>query len=270
MTKVITLLNEKGGVGKTTIATHLAAGLALYAGLRVVLIDADPQGQAAALMGLRKEPGFYNVLIRDAEWRDELRPIEPSVYCDELNARIIQGELYVLPGNAETRLIPQANPNPFLLRDRLAELNDWADVVVFDTSPTPSVIHTSIWMATDSVLMPTIPSYLSLDGIAYSIVHQEAARRMRAENELGDVDRLGIIPTMFRVGTTAHDVALQQLLKAYGRAVWPSVPQRTIFEQAALVGQLLYKYAPEDETTAQIMGGLIDRVAKGLKINVAG
>lgn len=268
--KVITLLNEKGGVGKTTLATHLAAGLALYAGLRVVLIDADPQGQAAALMGLKKEPSFYNVLIRDAEWRDELRPIPPEVYCDEANARIIQGELYVLPGNAETRLIPQADPNPFLLRDRLAELDTWADVVVFDTSPTPSVIHTSIWMATDSVLLPTVPSYLSLDGIAYSIVHQEAARRMRVENDLGEIDRLGIIPTMFRTGTTAHDVALQQLLKAYGRSVWPAIPQRTIFEQAALVGQLLYKYAPEDETTVQILGGLIDRVAKGLKFYAAG
>lgn len=264
--KVITLLNEKGGVGKTTIATHLAAGLALYAGLRVVLIDADPQGQAAALMGLKKAPGFYDVLIRDAEWRDELRPIAPEVYCDEANARLCRGDLYVLPGNAETRLIPQADPNPFLLRDRLAELSDWADVVVFDTSPTPSVIHTSIWMATDSVLLPTIPSYLSLDGIAYSIAHQEAARRMRTENELGNVDRLGIIPTMFRTGTSAHDVALQQLLKAYGRSVWPSIPLRTIFEQAALVGQLLYKYAPDDETSITILGGLIDRVVKGLGI----
>lgn len=261
--KVITLLNEKGGVGKTTLATHIAAGLALRHGLRVVLIDADPQGQAAALMGLEKAPGFYNVLIRDAEWRDELKYVPTSVYLGEALAAECSGELYVLPGNVETRLIPMANPNPFLLRERLAELTYWADVVVFDTSPTPSVIHTSIWLATDSVLIPCIPSYLSLDGVAHSIVHQEAAGKMRAENDLGDVSRMGIVPTMFRSQTTAHDVALQQLIKQFGRAVWPAVPQRTVFEQAALAGQLLYKYAPDDEVTTAILPALIDRVVTG-------
>ncbi len=257
--KVITLLNEKGGVGKTTLATHVAAGLAIR-GYRVVLADADPQGQAGSLMGLPKEAGFYNLLVREAEFLDVLRFVKP----DQYSAEGAQGELYVLPGNIETRVIPQVNPNPFIIRQRFDELNGWADVVVFDTSPTPSIIHTAIYMATDSVLLPTTPAFLGLDGISHSIMHQDNAQTMRRENQLDDVNRLGIIPTMFRSGTVAHDVAMQQLVKAFKRNLWPAVPLRTVFEGAAMVGQLLYKFAPQDETTTDVLGALVDRVELGM------
>lgn len=259
--KVITLLNEKGGVGKTTLATHIAAGLAIR-GHRVVLVDADPQGQASALMGLPKEPGFYELLVREREFPDVLRFVQPELYS--ASVLDVQGELYVLPGNIETRLISQANPNPFILRQRLVDLDGWADVVIFDTSPTPSLIHTAIYMATDSVLLPTTPAFLGMDGIAHSIMHQENAQQIRQQEQLGDVGRLGIIPTMFRVGTNAHDLAIQQLVKEFKRNLWPPIPQRTVFEAAAMVGQLLYKYAPQDETTTDVLGALINRVELGM------
>ncbi len=262
--KVITLLNEKGGVGKTTLATHIAAGLAIR-GWRVVLIDADPQGQASALMGLPKEAGFYNLLVREAEFQDVVRFVKPDTY----SAQPVEGELYILPGNIETRVIPHVTPNPFIIRQRLEELDGWADVVVFDTSPTPSIIHTAIYMATDAVLLPTIPGFLGMDGIAHSIMHQENVQAMRQENALGDVTRLGIIPTMYRSNTNAHDVALQQLVKEFKRNLWPPMPLRTVFEQAALVGQLLYKYAPQDETTVQVLGALVDRVELGMGLKHA-
>ncbi len=262
--KVITLLNEKGGVGKTTLATHIAAGLAIR-GHRVVLVDADPQGQAGALMGMPKEAGFYNLLVRDYEFIDVLREVK----ADRYSAATVQGELFILPGNIETRVIPHVNPNPFIIRQRLEELNGWADVVVFDTSPTPSIIHTAIYMATDAVLLPTIPGFLGMDGIAHSIMHQENVQAMRQEKDLGDITRLGIIPTMYRSDTTAHDVALQQLAQQFKRNLWPPMPLRTVFEQAALVGQLLYKYAPQDKTTTEVLGALVDRVELGMGLKHA-
>lgn len=262
--KVITLLNEKGGVGKTTLATHIAAGLALR-GKRVVLADADPQGQAGKLLGMNKGPGFYNILIREEEFNTELRLVNPAVYSvDEKPA----GELYLLPGNLETRVISQINPDPFIIRNRFAELTGWADVVVFDTSPSPSMIHTAIYMATDFVLLPTTPAFLGLDGIAHSIAHQQNASALRQENNLGEVKRMGVIPTMFKVNTVAHDVALQQLAKSFGRNLWPPMPERQVFQKAALVGELLYKFAPHSATTVDILGALIERVEKGLNDNV--
>ena len=71
--KIVTLLNEKGGVGKTTLATHLAAGLAIR-GKRVILVDADPQGHATIAFGLSKEPGFYDLIVRNAPFQKVLAP----------------------------------------------------------------------------------------------------------------------------------------------------------------------------------------------------
>jgi len=257
--KVITLLNEKGGVGKTTLATHIAAGLAIK-GYRVVLADADPQGQSAKLMSMEQEPGFYNLLVRDATFKEVLRFVPADVY----SAVHVYGELYLLPGNAETRLVTTVNTDPFLIRNRFEDLDGWADVVIFDTAPTPSTLHTTIYMATDSVLLPTTPAFLGLDGIAHSIMHQKNAKNMRKEYDMSDMNQLGVIPTMFRSNTNAHDAALQQLVKAFRQNLWPAIPQRTVFEQAAMVGQLLYKYAPQDETTVEVLGALVDRVELGM------
>ena len=77
--RVITLLNEKGGVGKTTLAIHIAAGLSLR-GYTVVLVDADPQGNATTALGLAKEPAVHDLIVRNASWRDSLRTVHPDVY----------------------------------------------------------------------------------------------------------------------------------------------------------------------------------------------
>jgi len=278
--KVLTLLNEKGGVGKTTLADHIAAGLALK-GKRVVVIDADPQGHAAALLNQPEAPGLYNLLIRKEEWEDVLVPIPTHVYDpaapepDEQRRNIktrngAGGELYLLPGNVETRAIGAVNPNPFLLREKLRDLAGWADVAVIDTSPTPSQFHTTIYMATDSILFPVQPAYLSLDGLAKSIIRQEQARLEREGMHEGSIARMGIIPTMFRSNTEAHDVALRQLLSEHKRLVWPPVPQRTIWEKAAFVGKLMYRYAPyspetdEGNLVTKELWALIDRVEQSL------
>ena len=90
---------------------------------------------------MAKEAGVYNLLIRDADWQDVIRLVDPAVYAPD-GAKA--GELYLLPGNDETRVIPMIRPNPMLLRDRLEELRTWADYVIFDTSPSASLIHGAV------------------------------------------------------------------------------------------------------------------------------
>ena len=74
---VITLINEKGGVGKTTLATHIACGLAAR-GRSVVILDGDPQGHATIRLGVKKAPALYDLLVRDGEWSNAVRAVAPE------------------------------------------------------------------------------------------------------------------------------------------------------------------------------------------------
>src|SRR5690242_15083890 len=100
MMKIITLLNEKGGVGKTTLAVHIAAGLAAR-GERVVLVDADAQGHATVMLGMSNEPALHDLLVREASFKDTLRFVAPEVYAPYGESK---GQLFLLPGDTETRV----------------------------------------------------------------------------------------------------------------------------------------------------------------------
>src|SRR5262245_24919058 len=107
--KIITLLNEKGGVGKTTMAATIGAGLAIM-GYRVMLIDADPQGHLTLSFGIKRQYSLYNLLVRDEEFSKPgiVVPVPPEVYALPNAKTPSTGRLFIVPGNRETRLIAQA------------------------------------------------------------------------------------------------------------------------------------------------------------------
>lgn len=258
--KVITLLNEKGGVGKTTLATHLAAGLAVR-DQRVVLVDADPQGHATVMNGLAKEPGLYNLLVRDAPFKEVLRFIPPDQY--QMPSRPAVGQLFVVPSNVETRNIANSTSDAFAVHDRLQELANAIDYVIFDTSPTPSLLHGSIYLATDAILYPTKCEYLSFDGLVESINHRQAAQAYRDKWNLGSIEVLGIVPTMYRNQTVEHSENLRELEKQFGKLVWTPIMQRTIWAEAATMRRPVFSIAPETKAAAEAME-LVERVLKGM------
>ena len=245
--KVVTLLNEKGGVGKTTLATHIAAGLARN-GRRVVLLDADPQGHATLSLGVEKAPGLYDLLVRDAPFQDVLRPADSSRYCaaDE----DLRGALQIIPSNIETRSIPIQISDAFVVADRIQELRDLVDLVVVDTPPTPSMLHGSIYLATDALIYPTKCEYLSFDGLTESLTHREMMADTRVRWGLAPLQILAIVPTMFRPGTLVHQENLRQLRERYGEQVWPPIALRTVWAEASTVGQLIYRFAPSSPAAA--------------------
>ncbi len=258
--KIITLLNEKGGVGKTTLATHIAAGLAIR-GLRVILADADAQGLATVSMGLAKEPGLYNLLVRDAPFKDVLRIVPPEWY--QVPDHPSEGRLYVVPSNTETRSIATQISDAFTVLNRFRELEDAIDVVIFDTSPTPSLLHGSIYLATDAILYPTKCEYLSFDGLVESLTHRERVEPARAKWGLSKVDVMGIVPMMYRGSTVLHQENLTQLREQFGGLVWPEIAMRTIWAEASNLRQLLYSFAPSS-SSAQECWDLVERVERYL------
>lgn len=215
--KIITLLNEKGGVGKTTLATHIATGLAIR-GHRVIVADADPQGHATVALGINRTPGLYNLLVREESFRDNLQLVNPSTY--EVPGQQVKGQLYVVPGNHETRAIPLMTSDGLIVLKRFAELRDYVDVVIFDTSPTPSLLHASIYMATNSIIYPTECEFLSLDGLKMSLQHKDSIQPTREQWGLPNLEVLGIVPMKYRSSTVLHSHNLESLQRHYIDKVW--------------------------------------------------
>lgn len=246
--KVISLLNEKGGVGKTTLAVHIAAGMAIR-GKRVLLIDADPQGHATVTFGLKKEPMLHDLLVRDLPFHKALRRVSPDLYSPP--EQPAKGELLVIPSDTSTNVIPLMTSDVMVVRNRLAELENVIDTVIIDTAPTPSLLHGSIYMSTDYILYPTKCEYLSFDGLVESLKHKDEASKARVNLGMKALTVGGIIPTMYRTGTQADDYGIEVLKERFGNLVWPEIKLRTVWSQASFARKILFSFAPETSATAE-------------------
>lgn len=233
--KVITLSNEKGGVGKSTISMHLAAGLAIL-GRRVLLIDADAQANTTIGLGLQKEPGFYELLVRNARWQSVIKVLPPESY--EPPNHPAKGLLAVLPGNNETQLIQHKIQDAFAIVRRIAELKENLDYVIIDTSPTPSLLHGAIYLATDGILYPTLCETFSLQGLLETMDNVKGAPGKQ-------IRTLGIVPNMYRGKTVEHTENLAELQKEFGDLVWDPLALRITWSEASTMRKTVFAIAPE-------------------------
>lgn len=237
--KVITFTNEKGGIGKSTMSMHLAAGLAIL-GHRVLLIDADAQANTTTGLGLQEEPGFFRLLVEGAKWNDWLKVLSPEAY--ELPNQPAKGMLAVLPGNKLTSLVHQNITDAYALKKRLQELEGHIDTVIIDTSPTPSLLHGAIYLATDAVVYPTLCETFSLQGLLKTMNNVQGAPDK-------EIHTLGIIPNMFRANTVEHSENYAELKAAYGDKVWQPIRLRVTWSEASTMRRVLFAIAPEAKAT---------------------
>lgn len=265
--KVITLLNEKGGVGKTTLAKHLAWGLACR-GWRTMLVDGDPQGHATIGCGLAKAPGLYDLLVRDKGWQEVALPLKPERYGIP-GERIPQGKLYVLPSNVETRNIASSIDDSDKFVGRLDELKHLMDFVVVDTSPTPSLLHGMFYNATSGIIYPTQLAHESFDGLMESIQHRQAADKARFDRwGRPAIEVLGIIPTMYRSNTSEQKDNLKKLQAAFGETVWSEIPLATIWAESGSHGLPVYTMQP-GSAAARMVWSMVERVERAYSVKQA-
>jgi len=254
--KTITLHNEKGGVGKTTAAIQIAAGLAIR-GKRVILIDTDASGNATSAVGLEQRPDFYDLIVRNARWPSVLR--EPArKFWGKLAGP--SGHLYVVGSNEETRNIASLIANNWQIRNRLREMDRHVDYVVIDTSPAPSLLHTCIALASDIVIIPTECEGLSaFGGVKHSVAHIQNIRDAAAQGNVQVAQTIAILPNRFDARTATHNSVLESLQHKYGAMVWEPLNEAIIIAEAQLFGQSVFGYAPEHRATEQ-MWQVIDRL----------
>lgn len=248
--QTITLLNEKGGVGKTSLARHIAAALAI-SGKKVLLVDADPQAHSTHQMRLKEYGGMYRLLVQQEEWETVLKNGTPPAAAWAGTLPTI-GQLFVLRGNVETRAIPGLIDDVRLLRERLTELDGYMDYAVIDTSPTPSLLQSMIYIASDALIYPTQAQSLSLDGLAKSVARMTSLNKTRQEFGMSGAQLIGVVPTMVR-STTAHAHGLDLIERHFGRkAVMPALSMSTVWQDAEYNKETLYTFAPNHEATHQM------------------
>jgi chromosome partitioning protein len=236
MTRIYTLANQKGGVGKTTSAINLAAYLG-YFGQRVLLVDLDPQGNATSSLGIDKrtvKTGIYEVLIGSA----------PAGQYILHNPRF---KISLLPSSpalagAEIELVEMAR-REFRLREVLQPVIDRYDYILIDCPPSLSLLTINgLVAAQDGVLIPVQCEYLALEGLGQLT---QTLNRVRS-SLYPDLKVRGVILTMYDGRTKLATDVVSEVRKFFPEQVFEAIIPRSIrLAEAPSFGMPVTAYAPE-------------------------
>ncbi|MEI7721341.1 MAG: ParA family protein [Verrucomicrobiota bacterium] len=232
--QTIAICNQKGGVGKTTTAIHLAAGAA-EAGRRVLLVDLDPQANATSGLGLEIVRGksLYPVLIGNSQALDMLQPSHQE------NLQILSSEMDL--AGAEMELATLENPL-LRVRDALAPLrHDPAfDLVILDCPPSVGLLMTSALVAADKILIPVQCEYFALEGVGKIL---SLIERIKQGDHNPTLSVLGIVLTMYDTRTRLSQQVSQDLRTHLGEQVFRTIIPRSVrLAEAPSHGQTIYEY----------------------------
>ena len=231
---VISMCNQKGGVGKTTTTINLGAAL-VETGRRVLLVDFDPQGSLSVGLGVNPhtlEVSIYNLLLS--------KEYEPAEVISETT---VEG-LDILPSNidlsaAEVQLVTEVAREQTLKRVLDKVKGDY-DVILIDCAPSLGLLTINALTASDYVLMPLECEFFALRGIA--LLTDTISKVQDRINT--DLKVLGILGTMYDGRTLHSREVLERVVDAFGEQVFHTVIRRTIkFPETTVAGEPITTYA---------------------------
>lgn len=236
MGRIYTLVNQKGGVGKTTTAINLGAYLAQF-GQRVLLIDLDPQANATSSLGINKytvKNGTYEVLIG-------AQPISPSVlHNPKLKISLLPSSPALAGAEVELIFMPERE---FKLRQAIKPIIDRFDYILIDCPPSLSLLTVNgLLAAHDGVLIPVQCEYLALEGIGQLT---QTLNKIRVAL-YPEMKIRGVIMTMFDGRTNLSNDVVTEVRKFFPNQVLNSIIPRSIrLAEAPSYGLPIANYAPE-------------------------
>jgi len=220
----VSVANSKGGTGKTTLAAHLAAGLARR-GQRVLLIDSDGQaGNVGTALALDRTGALV-------EWLVRRRPLNECVVT-------VPGyDLLDVVTTDQTMIQLTTRPLTDILQAALGEADGYQYCVI-DTQPSFSALQTSALAVSDFLLIATLPEYTSLIGINHMTGLMRSLQQQGADLQL-----LGIVPMVVYDWLRETKRSMAELQRTFGNLVYPTVRRTVRVREAARLGVLVWDHA---------------------------
>jgi chromosome partitioning protein len=260
--RVIAIANQKGGVGKTTTAVNLGAGIAEL-GIRVLVVDLDPQGNATTGLGVNArdlEVSVYDALMRDV-------PIEDCIEPSSVRNLFVCAATIDLAG-AEIELVPALSRELKLRRALEPVLEDFG-VVLIDCPPSLGLLTVNGLAAADEVLVPIQCEYYALEGLGQLLRNVQLVRaNLNPKLELG-----AVVLTMFDARTKLAEQVASEVRTHFGDKVCRNVIPRSVrLSEAPSFGQPITVFDGSSrgaiayrELAKEVIGGTTERAGEGAR-----
>ena len=217
MGKTIAVTNQKGGVGKTTTAVNVAAGIAKL-GYKVLLIDTDPQGNATSGVGVDKRSvkySAYSIIV------DDIKAEDATLHTEFENLDVIPSSIELAAAELE---LADMEHREARLKSTLATVKSEYDYILIDCPPSLGLITTNALCAADTILVPIQPEYYALEGLSQLIATVRLVKRKY--NPYLEIE--GVLLTMYDGRLNLTQQVVQEVKKFFPKKVFSSVIPRGV------------------------------------------
>ena len=237
MGKIISIANQKGGVGKTTTSINLSTILAKK-GRKVLMIDADPQGNASSGVGVGREDielSIYDVLINDTEIPDDVKKTNVK------NISLCPSNINL--AGAEVELVSMMSREQ-RLKEKLDEVKEDYDFIIIDCPPSLGLITLNAFTASDSVLIPVQCEYYALEGLGQLLNTINLVKKHLNK----DIEIEGALLTMYDIRTNLSNQVVKEVKRYFNEKVYKTViPRNVKLSEAPSYGMPISMYDPRSK-----------------------